>query len=115
MALLWFAIGAGIGGLISAVVSLVTHSRAERSLVEAIKKEDLLVTELRGMRAELESDIPDPKDVTRARQIVTSIARRLDERQRKNILGTLDQGSDKSKANYIVKLVEEVADLRVQD
>jgi hypothetical protein len=108
--LLFVAIGAAIGGLISAVISLVGHSRAERSLVEVLKQNETedRILQLRNMRAGLESDPPDPEEVTRARQLLVGFADMLNKKQRNDIVETLDKGSDKSKANYIVKLVDEV-------
>jgi len=77
--------------------------------VKLIKEQDELIGQLEAIKASLEAVSPNPEGISKARQIVTTAAQNLSERQKRDILGTLDQGSDKSKANYIVKLVDEVS------
>ena len=102
------AIAAGLGGFVSSIYAVILHSQAERSLVRSLRNKQELARRLGALRVELESGSPDPEDVTRARQIVADATDVLSERYKKTILGTLDQGSDKSKANYLVKLLREV-------
>ena len=102
------AIAAGASGLLSAVARLITHSLAERSLVASMKSRQNELRELESLRASLEAGTPDPELITRARQILQYLAGSLTEKQERDILQTLDQGSDKSKANYIVKVLDQV-------
>jgi hypothetical protein len=103
------ALGAGLGGLASAIATLFFHKRAERSLVEEIRKQEALRQQLEVIKASFDNAYPDPVELTRAQQLLTTAASQLNERQNKDIISTLEQGSDRSKANYIAKLLDEVA------
>ena len=106
------AIGAFIG-LLSTIFKNIRHSLAEKRLQREIKSHKDEVRKLEGMTGLTEAR-PNPVQLAEASEIITSIANKLDNSDRSDILTTLAQGSDKSKANYIVKLVkdqEQVVDL----
>ena len=95
-------LGVAIGGLLG-------HVRAERILVKSIKTQSELRRQLEEIRVYFDSSNPDPANVAVARRLLATAAGELSDRQRKDILSTLEQGSDRSKANYIAKLLDEVA------
>jgi hypothetical protein len=98
------------GGLISSIARIFAHSRAEKKLTQAIGTDSEVVKKLEGVKLSLESDSPSIESVTRARQIIadrTDITLTLSDKEKKDILRTLGQGSDRSKANYIIKLIDE--------
>jgi hypothetical protein len=103
------ALGAGLGALTTSIISLFVNAQAERSIVRELKKHQDLLSALLRFRVSLESESPDSDEVAQARQILVHAADVLNQREKKEIVGTLDRGSDKSKANYIVKLLDEVA------
>src|SRR5215467_9542303 len=113
-AVLFAALGASgaIAGLFNTIFKNIRHSLAEKRLQREIKSHKDEVRKLEGMTGLTEAH-PNPVQLAEASEIITSIANKLDDSDRSDILTTLAQGSDKSKANYIVKLVkdqEEAAD-----
>lgn len=106
------------GGLASAVVEFVRHLRAEQALVKAVKryqaKDDTTRQLLVWARTQLASEPPDPTTIAAIAALLTEVSSRLSESDRKDILGTLTQGSDKSKANYLVKIINEVGSTEPQ-
>jgi hypothetical protein len=100
---------AGAVALVNTILDSWLDEISERSLVRALKDNSELAIQLESLRDAFESKEPDPEKVAEARQIISEATTALGKRQRRKILGTLDRGSDRSKANYISKLIFEVA------
>jgi hypothetical protein len=107
-AVLFSALGAlgAVAGLFSTIFKNYQHSRAEKRLQRAIKSHTDEARKLEGLTGLTEAR-PNPVQLAEASEIITSIANKLDDSDRSDILTTLARGSDKSKANYIVKLVKD--------
>lgn len=108
--LIWAILGAVAAGLAVLVTVLLQarHVRAEHALLERMKqdKENQDVT-YATLQELYELGINDPAKVEQARQILLSYADQLSKGERADIWQTLAQGSDRSKANYIAKLIGE--------
>jgi hypothetical protein len=108
-AIAFAALGAGVGGLVSAIAGLWASRRAEHSLVEAIRGREELKQRLETIRGDLQTRAPDPSDVVKASDIIVGAAGVLSKRQKRSIVGPLRHGSDRSRANYVSKLLDEVS------
>jgi len=64
--------------------------------------------ELVGAKSKLTGESPDPVMLGRAIELFTEAAQSLRENQRNDIISTLNRGSEKSTANYIVKLINQI-------
>lgn len=99
------ALVASSSGLISAVSTFLLRVRAQRALVKELNKRHEVVSALLLLQTELATESPDPEAIAHARQLILEAASGLGERERKDIVSTLDAGSDRSKANYITKFI----------
>jgi hypothetical protein len=98
----------GLIGLISVILATVQHELAERALVRTMRNQKETLQRLEALRRGLEVNSPDAEKVTEASRIVGAAAEVLSNRYRSDILATLNQGSGRSKASYIAKLVDEI-------
>jgi hypothetical protein len=102
---------AGIGasgavvGLMGTILAAFKQSSAEHALRITMQRHQLEIMRLEMTKHSLALSNPDPKELTVARSIIAKLADQLNDSERSDILRTLDRGSDKSKANYILKLV----------
>ena len=103
------AVIASTSGLVSAAYAAWLHRQAERQLIEEIRKEQQRIEELQALQAELESEDLDPEKLAKGREIILHAADSLSMQRRRDIASTLNQGSDRSRANYIVKLITEAS------
>jgi hypothetical protein len=69
---------------------------------------------LEWARTQLAAESPDPATIAAIAALLTDVSTKLPKNDRKDILGTLAQGSDKSKANYLVKIISEVGSTEAQ-
>jgi flagellar biosynthesis/type III secretory pathway M-ring protein FliF/YscJ len=98
------------GASVAAVIaSFLRNSRAERALINRMRDEDQeqILKALETSRRGLKSRSPDPEAVALASALISLAAQGLSENRKKEVLGLLSHGSEKSKANYIVKLIDE--------
>jgi DNA-directed RNA polymerase specialized sigma24 family protein len=96
-------------GLVSAVRTSLLHIKAQRALVRALRQQNELVSRLKEFQVELEAEVPDPEAITAARRLILDASNTLNERERKDIMTTLEKGSDRSRANYIAKFIAETS------
>jgi hypothetical protein len=111
MGALLIAIGAlagSAGGLVSVILKALRHTTAERKMKQVLKEDDTdNAARLEALTKHLGDD-PDPASLSEAQKILSSLAGTLSDSEKSDILGVLDRGSDRSKANYITKLVGDV-------
>jgi len=103
-------LGLSGSGLASVIGNAARHIIAERNLVRIINRdvEDGTLRELESLRSNLTSEPPDPIALGRAVEFLTEIAQNLREGQKKDIINTLERGSERSTANYVVKLIDQI-------
>ena len=104
------AVGLSGTGLVSVIVNAATHIFAQRKLVREMNRESeaQILRELESARSGLVGESPDPVTLGRAVALLTEVAQNLPENQRQDIIGTLNHGSEKSRANYCVKLIDQI-------
>jgi hypothetical protein len=100
-------------GLLSVISDAYRRFRAERQLANQLRAlmdmdRDLTLSRLENVREKLSEDFPDPETVAFAITLLTSAADKLPKGQRREILGALNRGSEKSRANYAARLIDEV-------
>jgi uncharacterized membrane protein YccC len=95
-------------GFASVVFRSWQQRRAERKLVKSIEAEESIVEALELMGRAWERNRPGPEDIANARNLIDIAAQGLSENEKRNILRLLVQGSEKSQANYLAKLIDEV-------
>jgi len=96
--------------VVAVITTFLRNYRAERALVNQMKKEENQERLLRALeitRRSLESRPPDPEAVAMAVALIGIAAEGLSENRKREALGLLAHGSEKSKANYIAKLIDE--------
>jgi hypothetical protein len=110
MPALLIAIGAlagSAGGLVSVILKALRHTVAERKMKQVLQEDDTdNAAKLESLTKNLQND-PDPTSLYEAQRILTSLTGTLSNSDKSDILSVLDRGSDRSKANYIAKLVED--------
>lgn len=96
--------------VVAVIATFLRNYRAERALIKRMKDENQegLLHALEVTRRQLESRPPDPEAVAMATTLIGLVAEGLSEgRKKKDVLGLLSHGSERSKANYIAKLIDE--------
>jgi hypothetical protein len=95
-------------GFTSVVSSLQLQRRAERKLVESIEKQADIVKALEIARHALATGKPEPDAIANARNLVDIAAQDLSASEKKDIFRILGRGSERSQANYLAKLIDEI-------
>ena len=72
------------------------------------KSEKEVLRELENTRNELIGETPDPVTLGQAAALLIKVAQNLREDQRQDIISTFNRGSEKSRANYVVKLIDQI-------
>jgi len=103
-------VGLSSASVVTAITTFLRNYRAERALINQMKKDEnqeQILGALEITRRSLESRTPDPEAVAMATALLGIAAEGLSESKKKDILGLLAHGSEKSKANYIAKIIDE--------
>lgn len=93
-------------GFFSVLTKLFRLRRAERELVHSIEKQDEIIDALERTRRSLDDERPDPEMVAMAQNLVGIASNNLSDRTKRVLQAFLVQGSDKSQANYLAKLID---------
>jgi hypothetical protein len=100
------ALALAAAGLLSVIARLVRLHGAERSLLTTIENQSDILDALERTRPSLESARPDPEAVALARALIEIASSNLSGRAQRDIQTMLSQGSDKSQANLLGKLID---------
>ncbi len=93
-------------GLVSVLARLFRLRLAERELVDTLEKQEKIATALEKTRGSLEGRRPEPEAVANARALVDIASKDLSNRTKRDIQRFVAQGSEKSQANYLTKLID---------
>lgn len=99
-----FAAAGSATGLVSLVLSAIRRTAAERRLKKALSRNRDHLRKLEEVEVNLISD-PNSVKLQEARQIISSLPG-VSDSDKSEILRTLSEGSSRSEANYVAKLLE---------